>query len=210
MLKKAFGLVLTLLFTMALLTTHVVIPQTLDGLRLITFGSQSCPHCRALHDFFSKNYVGMYTFFWVEDKVGSELFAYLAGVEVSYGLSTNYAYAVPQTLVLSEGRAVAIVIGEVTNVDFWNGLLNLKPNTSIPIYLGNNRLVSIPQEGLTQLITNINYTLKTSAITSTPATTQATTSSNANASGANLTGVAVVAAGVVLAVAYFIVKRRKP
>ncbi len=210
MITKVSGIVLTLLLMTMLLTIQAATTQTLESLRLVAFGSQSCPHCRALHNFFSKNYVGIYTFFWVEDRVSSELFAYLARVEISYGLSNNYAYAVPQTLVLSEGKAVAIVIGEVTNASFWNHLLNSKANATVPIYLGSSEVVmSIPQESLTQLITNIYSMLKTSPTTISTQSGASTSIPNTSGVNLNLLGVIIIAVGVALAVAYFIVRSRK-
>lgn len=163
---------------------------------LVVFGSKSCPHCMALHDFFSKNYQEKYYFFWVEDAASLNLFYKLATIEINHGLSHNYALAVPQTLVLVDGVPVAIVVGEVTNTKFWNELMSSKATSVVMVYLGETKSsVEIPSEVFTSLLSDLENTL-------TQTTTQPSTTTQLN-----LVGLGLVVISVAVLILYF-VKRR--
>lgn len=97
--------------------------EEIKSINLITFGSTTCPHCRNLHEFFEKNFKNRYAFLWVDDPNNAELFRRLAQIEQNGGLPLSYAYSVPQTVVVRYGEPIAIVIGEITDTDFWQKLI---------------------------------------------------------------------------------------
>ena len=179
------------------------VPVTSDSLanyNFVTFGSKSCPHCKALHDFFSSNYQGRYCFFWVEDTESSKLFYKLAVVETNYGLG-QYAGAVPQTLVFRDGSLIAIVIGEVTDTRFWDQLILSNATNEVAIYLGSTKSsITIPNESLVSFLTDLEKSIETQT------TTQPQTNTAANAP-LNLVGVALVTVGIIILALYFIKRR---
>jgi hypothetical protein len=70
-----------------------------------------------------------------------KLFQKLAEIEQRNGLPKDYAYSVPQTLVIKNNTPIAIVIGEVIDVAFWQKLIEstvdiATSQQNIPIYLG--------------------------------------------------------------------------
>ena len=145
-----------------MVNTLIVVGGDLTNYNFVTFGSKTCPHCRNLHDFFSKNYQGRYYFLWVEDSDGSRLFYELYKAEVKHGLSQDYAYAVPQTLVLRDGAPIAVVIGEVTDVKFWNQLISGEATGEIPVYLGSSKYsVVLSNESLADLLSELGKIIQT-------------------------------------------------
>ena len=188
----------TLLICGIAVNALIVAGSSLTNYNFITFGSKTCPHCKNLHDFFSKNYQGRYCFFWVEDSDGSRLFYELYTVEINHGLSQGYAYAVPQTLVLRDGAPIAVVIGEVTDVGFWNQLVSSDVTGEIPIYLGSNKHnVVLPNESLAKLLSDLEKAVQTQ--------TSQTPQPNNNAS-LSLIGLGLVIVGIAALVLY-VVKR---
>ncbi|MFN3267635.1 MAG: hypothetical protein ACK416_00080 [Zestosphaera sp.] len=197
---KYFGVrpaqLLTILLACYIIMSLLLTESSNLTYNLVVFGSKSCPHCKALHDFFNENYQGKYYFFWVEDAAASNLFRELATIELNHGLSQNYALAVPQTLVLVDGAPVAIVIGEVTNTKFWNELMSSKATDVIVVYLGETKSsIEIPSEVFTSLLSDLGNTI-------TQTTTQPSTTTQLN-----LVGLGLVVVGVAVLILYF-VKRR--
>ncbi len=106
-----------------------IVSETVDSsqrelINLIAFGSLTCPHCKNLHDFFERYFKDRYIFLWVENTDTAILFRRLAQIEQNNGVPLNYAYAVPQTIVVKHGKPVAIVIGSTLDVSFWQNLLS--------------------------------------------------------------------------------------
>ncbi|QOR93910.1 hypothetical protein IMZ38_04465 [Thermosphaera chiliense] len=98
----------------------------LANMRLLMFGSKTCPHCGAMNDFLTKEFQDKYFVVWVStgENLNLTLFVEIATAEYEAGLPEQYAYAVPQILVLDgNGRVKAIVIGELTDKKFWSSLL---------------------------------------------------------------------------------------
>jgi len=181
------------LLCIIIVNTNVIVGSSLANYNFITFGSKTCPHCKNLHDFFSKNYQGRYYFLWVEDADGSRLFYELYKAEINHGLSQDYAYAVPQTLVLRDGAPIAVVIGEVTDVKFWNQLTSSEVTGEIPVYLGSNKYgVVLSNESLANLLSDLERVL------------QAQTSQPSNNASLNLIGLGLVVVGVTILVVYFV------
>jgi glutaredoxin-related protein len=95
----------------------------LANVKLIMFGSKTCPHCQKMNEFFTAEFREEYFPVWVS---GENLtwFVEIASVEYEVGLPEQYSYAVPQTLVLDRnGLVKAIVIGEIVDKKFWAAML---------------------------------------------------------------------------------------
>lgn len=96
-----------------------------DSVRIIFFGSTTCPHCHAQSEFFNTTMPDRVVYLWVEDSDVEKVFTELFNLEVSKGLSPSYAGGVPHMLVIDENKRLkAIVIGEVEDPAFWNTLLS--------------------------------------------------------------------------------------
>jgi len=96
-----------------------------DSVRIIFFGSTGCPHCHAQSGFFNATMPDRVVYLWVEDDNVAKVFTKLVNLEVSKGLSPNYAGGVPHMLIIDENKKLkAIVIGEAEDTAFWNSLLS--------------------------------------------------------------------------------------
>ncbi|MCS7110779.1 MAG: thioredoxin family protein [Ignisphaera sp.] len=93
-------------------------------INLIAFGSHTCPHCQNLHQLFEKHFKDRYIFLWINEPSSAALFRKLAQIEQNNGVPLNYAYSVPQTIVVKDGKPVAIVVGGILDVAFWQDLLS--------------------------------------------------------------------------------------
>lgn len=99
-----------------------------NGLCIIMFGSQGCPHCHAMHEFFMGNpkYRDIFKVLWIEtDEQANKLFYDLSQIEKASGINIRIAYSVPHILVVKNNSIYAIVVGEAKDQDFWNKLLSL-------------------------------------------------------------------------------------
>jgi len=193
--KKLLKKILVIFLVCCVLAeASLVSSNDLTSLNFIMFGSKTCPHCKALHNFFNTNYQGRFYVFWVEDVAGSNLFYKLAATEINYGLSQDYAIAVPQTLVLREGTPIAVVIGEVENTEFWNQLVLSNTTSKVSVYLGSSKSgIVIPSESLENLLSDLekNINPQTSARNTLPI----------------LAGSALILAGVAVLMLYLIKRR---
>lgn len=96
-----------------------------DSVRIIFFGSTTCPHCHAQSEFFNATMPSRVVYLWIEDNDVGGVFYNLFKLEVSKGLNPNYAGGVPHMLVIDENKRLrAIVIGEAEDPAFWNILLS--------------------------------------------------------------------------------------
>ena len=96
-----------------------------DSIRIIFFGSITCPHCHAQSGFFNTTMSSRVVYLWIENNTVASVFFELYNLEVSKGLSPNYAGGVPHMLVIDENKKLkAIVIGEAEDTAFWNTLLS--------------------------------------------------------------------------------------
>lgn len=193
-----------LLVSCVLANVLIVSSDNLASLNFVMFGSKTCPHCKALHDFFSANYQEKSYFFWVEDTTGSNLFYELVKAEINHGLSQNYALAVPQTLVLREGTPIAVVIGEVTSTEFWNQLMLSNATGEVSVYLGSSKSsIVIPNESLKSLLSDLEKSVKPQTQTQASTQTQNQTQPNNNTPFSTI-GLVLVVVGVAVLVLYFV------
>ncbi len=89
-----------------------------------------------------------------------KLFQKLAEIERRNGLSTDYAYSVPQTLVIKNNTAIAIVIGEVIDASFWQKLIESAADITmnlqdIPVYLGSYPYTRISKNDVESIVLEI-------------------------------------------------------
>ncbi|WP_083799343.1 thioredoxin family protein [Desulfurococcus mucosus] len=97
-----------------------------DSIRIIFFGSTTCPHCHRQSEFFNATMPGKVLYLWVDvDQDAGSVFSKVVNLEVSKGIPFNYAGGVPHMLVLgSGGELKAIVVGEALDQGFWSMLLS--------------------------------------------------------------------------------------
>lgn len=170
----------------------VVGNDNLSKYSLIVFGSKTCPHCRALHEFFDYNYKNKYYFFWIEDSEGADLLSKLFMIEVNHGLREDFARAVPQTLVLVNGSPVAIVIGGVTNAEFWGRLVSSNATGVVVVYFEERKSgTEIPVDSLASFLSDLENAF--------------TQPSQQNI---NFMGLGLVVVGIGVLVLYFFVRRK--
>lgn len=99
-----------------------------NGLCVIMFGSQGCPHCHAMYEFFVGNpkYRDIFKVLWLKtDEEVYELFYNLSQIEIASGIDVRIAGGVPHIVVVRDNSIHAIVVGAVKEQDFWNKLLGL-------------------------------------------------------------------------------------
>ncbi len=83
--------------------------------------SYGCPHCKALKSFLYKEYGSEHVV--LADIADNENFERLYQVcAVYYRLGKNLC-GTPLTIVLKDGKVIAIVLGEVRNTKFWNNII---------------------------------------------------------------------------------------
>lgn len=163
---------------------------------LIVFGSKTCPYCRALHDFFDRNYKDKYYFFWIEDGSGANLLSRLVMIEVYHGVRENFARAVPQTLVLVNGSPVAIVIGGITSAEFWNRLVSSSTTDVVTVYFEEERSgAEIPVDSLTSFLSDLEKDLE-KTLTQPPQR------------NIDFMGLGLIFVGVAVLALYFLMRRR--
>lgn len=95
---------------------------------IFEYGSSGCPHCNALHQFLLENYGEEHHIFCdITNKICAQYFAKFLSASKLPGV-------VPQTFVFKEGKLLAIVIGEIESIGFWNDVLSEQPSDNITIY----------------------------------------------------------------------------
>jgi len=109
---------------------------------LYLYGATWCPYCRALSEFFGKSFPGNSYFCKIdEDRSCREALSSLNSYLESKGVPKNVTGYIPLTVVIVEGRYVAaIVVGAVTDEEFWRGLARLAPRESVPVMLGREKV----------------------------------------------------------------------
>lgn len=99
-----------------------------NGVHIIMFGLTACPHCHAMHEFFTSNneYRNIYTVIWLDKTMdGESLFENLYLIEILNGVHSRIAGAVPHIYIVKNGFVCAVVVGEITEEVFWNELTRL-------------------------------------------------------------------------------------
>ncbi len=102
---------------------------------LYIYGSEGCPHCKALKNYFTSWYGSSNTYFCSLDTNASCVERFL-----TFYHSLNMSASIPLTFVVVNGSVRAVVIGGVSNRSFWDSLLSLKESNAIPLYIGDNLL----------------------------------------------------------------------
>ncbi len=103
---------------------NIISTYNLENITFLMFGTRTCPHCGAMNDFFTTEFRDEYFVVWLSGGENMTWFVEIASAEYEAGFPEQYAYAVPQTLVLDgDGQVRAIVIGELTDKNFWASLL---------------------------------------------------------------------------------------
>jgi len=102
---------------------------------LYIYGSEGCPHCRALKDYFTSWYGSSNTYFCSLDSNTSCVERFL-----NFYHSLNMSASIPLTFVVVNGSVRAVVIGEVGSKSFWDSLLSLNESNIIPLYISSNLL----------------------------------------------------------------------
>jgi cytochrome c biogenesis protein CcdA len=102
---------------------------------LYIYGSEGCPHCRALKDYFTSWYGSSNTYFCSLDSNTSCVERFL-----NFYYSLNMSASIPLTFVVVNGSVRAVVIGEVGSRSFWDSLLSLNESNTIPLYISSNLL----------------------------------------------------------------------
>lgn len=117
----------------------VMLPITASGsgVHLYLYGATWCPACRALNEFLSREYPGSYYFCKIDvsEACLSDLNR-IAGVLSSKGVPLKYLESIPQTYVVRDGRyLVAVVIGAVTDSQFWKNIIAREPQERVALVI---------------------------------------------------------------------------
>ncbi len=97
------------------------------------YGENTCPHCVAMHEFLSKTYGEEHVVFCniLPETMNNPCFRKLEDFS-----NTGLVLGVPFIIVVYNGTASAIVIGEYENKTFFDSLLHMNPSNKIPVYTG--------------------------------------------------------------------------
>ncbi len=118
----------------AISLTLILLAQPLHGgshYLLYIYGSEGCPHCNALKNYFYSWYGTSNTYFCrLEGEAGcAERF-------LSFCSAIGLSPSIPLTFVVVDGGVRSVVFGEVGDKSFWDSLLSLPESNEIPLYLG--------------------------------------------------------------------------
>jgi hypothetical protein len=186
---------------------------------LYLYGATWCPYCRALSDFFSRNFPNNSYFCKIDlDEGCSSALRSLSSYLASKGAPSDVIGYIPLTLVVVRGKYVAaVVVGAVTDADFWRGLAGQAPSERVPVMLGRDRVyeVALTYDEQAKLVSSY---VRLPTATTTPLTTSplhpptVTTEVKPQPSGLQLeprvlAALALVLAGAAL-IAYSLVRRR--
>lgn len=110
-----------------------LVPLYGDGNYLLyIYGSEGCPHCNALKNYFNSWY-GSSRIYFCSLEGNSSCVERLLKFCNELGLSVS----VPLTFVVVDGSVRAVVFGEVGNKSFWDDLIKLPESNDLPLYLGS-------------------------------------------------------------------------
>lgn len=120
----------------------ILVPLVVYGsnnTHIYMYGSSTCPHCRVMQSFLDK-YFPHYTFCDMNtNRTCVELFTRLINI-------TGTPPSIPIIVVVDNNSIKGIIIGEYTNITFWNDMIMSKRNgtSSIPIYSDGRIIGYIP------------------------------------------------------------------
>lgn len=190
---------------------------------LYLYGATWCPYCRALSDFFSRNFPDNSYFCKIDlDEGCNNALRSLSSYLASKGAPSDVIGYIPLTLVVVRGKYVAaVVVGAVTDTDFWRSLAGQVPSERVPVMLGRDRVyeVALTYDEQAKLVSSYVRLPTAATATGTPLTTSplhpptATTEVKPQPSGLQLeprvlVALALVLAGVAL-IAYSLVRRSR-
>lgn len=134
MLLRKFTWIL-ILEMILLLAINIYAIEFSNDYMLYVYGSRSCPHCHTLANYLIDR--GMtFTWFWIEDQDNLDNFKALArDLDISQGTPTVIVYV--------NGRPSAIVLGAITDDNFWRNIID-NPGSSLKIFYGDTLIKEIP------------------------------------------------------------------
>ncbi|MEM4907068.1 MAG: hypothetical protein QXV34_06715 [Sulfolobales archaeon] len=121
-------------FLLLLLALAYVVPLHGEGSAnylLYIYGSDGCPHCTALKNYFNSWYGSSNVYFCSLERNSS-----CAERLLKFYTDLGLGVSVPLTFVVVDGNVRAVVLGEVSDKSFWDGLLKLPETNDLPFYLG--------------------------------------------------------------------------
>lgn len=92
------------------------------------YGQHTCSHCKAMHRFLEENYGREHVVFCdlLVHRMCSERYGEL--------VSMGFPSAVPITFIVYNGTVSAVIVGEVEDRQFINGLLHVNKDNIVPVY----------------------------------------------------------------------------
>ncbi|MCX8185017.1 MAG: thioredoxin family protein [Sulfolobales archaeon] len=185
------------------LVVTAVLPISISGssIYLYLYGATWCPHCRTLDQFLSQTYSGSYHFCKVDVLESCRTsFNSVRSLLISKGVSQKHLEGIPQTYVVRDGRyLLAIVVGAVTDTQFWRNLTSRGPQERVLLVVPPNAY-EIPISFSEQ------YEIVSKYIAA--ATPKETATPTEIFSSYTLVPIVLIAAGVSIVV-YAFIKRRK-
>ncbi|MEM1638929.1 MAG: hypothetical protein QXJ69_02475 [Desulfurococcaceae archaeon] len=107
------------------------------------FGESTCPYCKLQHDFFQQNYPASSHYFCILDKYTdcyNKFRQFVLEELISKAGVNTQEIGVPLTIVVKDygeyKSIVAVVIGAITDKNFWQQLACSQPGSNIPVYVG--------------------------------------------------------------------------
>ncbi|MEM2077005.1 MAG: hypothetical protein QXV03_04950 [Sulfolobales archaeon] len=173
-----------------------------SDVHLYLYGATWCPHCRSLDQFLTQAYPGSYSFCKIDlYEVCKNNLDSIRSFFASKGVSSEYLGYIPQTYVTKDGKyLIAVVVGAVTDVQFWQNITARSPQEKVVFIVPPNvyeiKMSFQEQQELVALITK--YTV----------TTTAPPSSQQIVKPQLIIPITLIATGV-LVIAYSIFRRRK-
>ncbi|MCS7099351.1 MAG: thioredoxin family protein [Sulfolobales archaeon] len=120
----------------------VVLPAVVSssGIYLYLYGATWCPACRTLDRFLSQSYAGIYYFCKIDVlDVCRTNFDSIRTLLVGKGILREHLASIPQTYVVRDGKyLLAIVVGAVTDSQFWKNLTSRTPRESVLLVIPPN------------------------------------------------------------------------
>jgi len=109
------------------------------------YGETTCPHCKKLHDFFDTTFKHNYVFCYIDkySECYNNLGKFILDIVKLPGAQSVQSVLgyIPQTYILKNNTyLLGIVIGAVTDENFWLNLTCREPTSEIPVYEGTTQV----------------------------------------------------------------------
>ncbi|MEM0004309.1 MAG: hypothetical protein QXE10_04035 [Desulfurococcaceae archaeon] len=153
---RYIGVMLILIISVVFLTALTTVVRgednsCLNGVLFYIFGESTCPYCKLQHDFFQQNYPASVHYFCIIDKYGdcyNKFIQFVRDELISKANMDTSKIGVPLTIVVKNyggnKSIVAVVIGAITDKNFWLQLACSQPGENIPVYLMTQQAYFIP------------------------------------------------------------------